>query len=267
MVISDIHFGNDQERPDLLDKVYNYCIQKGIHIILCCGDLIDGTYTRGEQSLPEIYDQIVHFIKDYPFDKNILTFAVAGDHDISGFHSRNQDILEVIRNYRHDLVVPGYGDSTVNIKNDSLALCHKIPGRIMPKMSAPIILQGHTHMYRTEFTSENMLEVRVPSLSDINASFPTALELQISFQKGFIECATFKQIYFGEKTYILGESHYNLLENRNVKISPIANEEPNKPESTEEQNKRTNDPNKVLVKRKRESQIEKFNRRYGFLNS
>lgn len=32
----------------------------------------------------------------------------------------------------------------------------------------------------------------------------------------------------------------------------------------EEQNERTIDPNKVLAKKKINSQIEKFNRRYGF---
>ena len=87
LAISDLHFGNSLERIDLLDKAFDYCINNGIHIIFCCGDLIDGTFTKEQQSIEDTFLQIEHFIKDYPIDKNILTFGVAGDHDKSALES------------------------------------------------------------------------------------------------------------------------------------------------------------------------------------
>ena len=61
----------------------NYCIKNDIHIILCGGDLIDGSFSKGSQKISDLYQQIDYFIKNYPHDDSILTFGVAGDHDLS----------------------------------------------------------------------------------------------------------------------------------------------------------------------------------------
>lgn len=49
LVISDLHFGNELERIDLVNRAYNYCIKNNIHIILCTGDIVDGSYSSGVQ--------------------------------------------------------------------------------------------------------------------------------------------------------------------------------------------------------------------------
>ena len=263
LVISDLHFGNQLERTDLIDKAYEYCINNNIHIILCCGDLIDGTFTRGEQRISDIYLQIDHFIHDDPFDKNILTFSVAGDHDASALNKTAQDIIEIASNYRHDIIIGGYGNYGVYIKNERIALYHPIGTGIIFASDSSIVLKGHSHKYAAKLNEKgDALSITVPSLSDINDSFPTAVELTLQFRKGYIDFAVMKQIYFIDRPITLSEIKYDLLAFRNVEFGAIKNEEAVRSEYVFKD---------VLKKEKtktnvRKSQIEKFSERYGIQN-
>lgn len=228
LVISDLHFGNSLERIDLLDKAFEYCINNGIHIIFCCGDMIDGTFTKGSQNIEDIFLQIEHFIKDYPFDKNILTFGVAGDHDMSALTNNAQSIIEIVKSYRHDIIIGGFNNTIIDIKNDNILLFHHIEGGEIIHPKAPIILHGHSHKYNIIVHDENTLQITIPSLSNINQSFPTAVEMNLSFSKGYINLVYLKQVFFGEKNYILSEAEYDLLKNRNIPFKSISNEEETK---------------------------------------
>lgn len=253
LLISDLHFGNSMERLDLLDKAFEYCVKNGIHIIFCCGDMIDGTFTKEKQTIEDTFMQIEHFIKDYPFDKNILTFGVAGDHDLNALTKSGQDIIEITRNYRHDIVIENYNNAIVNIKNDNILLFHNIIGGILKLPTAPIILHGHAHKYCVNMQKENSLHIIVPSLSDINSSFPTAVEMNLNFEKGYINSVYLKQVFFGERNYILSETAYDFL-GRDITIKSINNEEILRTECLEDA---------YSLKRERLSQIEKFNQKYG----
>jgi hypothetical protein len=55
-------------------------------------------------------------LKNYPFDKSILNFWVGGNHDNSGIYGVAQDILEAIKNYRHDIIATSYNNTFVNVK-------------------------------------------------------------------------------------------------------------------------------------------------------
>ena len=79
------------------------------------------------------------------------------------------------------------------------------------------------------------------------------------FYKGYIETAIIKQLYFGDKDIVLGESKFDLLSWRNINYGQIANEE-NYKQNTEQ----NFDKEKVLKKTNLpSSQIEKFYKRYG----
>lgn len=253
LVISDLHFGNELERVDLVYKAYNYCIKNNIHIILCTGDMVDGSFSRGEQRISELALQVEYFIKNYPYDRNILTFGVAGNHDASVFKKIALDIAQVCQNYRHDIIIGGYNNFEVDIKNDNILLYHPIPNGFQADIKAPIILFGHTHQYSTAF-KDNVLNVKVPSLSNIITSMPSALELSLHFSKGYIDEALVKQIYFGQEDVVLNESNFDF--SRLVTVEPIRNIEMFRPESMEMA--------KVLEKKnERLSQVEKFYRKYG----
>ena len=227
LLISDLHYGNEFERNDLVDRAFNYCIKNDIHIIFLCGDMIDGTFSRVEQCISNAYEQIEHFVKDYPFDKNILTFGVCGDHDQSVCMNNGQDIIEILKNYRHDIIISDYNNVLVNIKNDKIQLHHHNKHGKLIKSKSSIVLYGHCHKYSCEQEKSKILHIYVPSLSDLNFNqpMPTAIQMTLQFDKGYIYDTYLNQIYFGNEDYILNEIKFNLLRGRYVKNSSILNEE------------------------------------------
>ncbi len=253
LLISDLHFGNELERIDLIDRAYNYCIKNGINIILCGGDFIDGSFTKGTQKISNLYEQVEYFIKNYPQDKSILTFGVGGDHDISIFNNASLDIIEMCNNFRHDIIIGGYNNAGINLKNDRIHLYHFIRSGEMKQTTAPIVLHGHFHKYTTELKNDT-LNISIPTLSDILQPMPTALQLDVYFSKGYITSSVVKHLYFGEQDIILGESTFNLSKERNIDNNEIKNVEDYEQDLG----------NKVLSKTNRQlSQIEKWNKKYG----
>lgn len=224
LLISDLHFGNEFENLGLIDRAYNYCIKNGINIILCGGDFIDGSFSKSPQKITDLYDQIEYFIKNYPQDKNILTFGVAGDHDFSTLKRASLNIIEICNNRRHDIIIGGYNNAEINIKNDKIHLFHNILGGRMHSAQAPIILCGHLHKYMTQ-QKNNSLYITLPTLSNINQQMPSALELDVSFSKGYISSAVIKHLYFGTQDFVLSESEFNLLNERNSNNNEIKNVE------------------------------------------
>lgn len=259
LLISDLHFGNELERIDLINRAFNYCIKNSINTILCGGDLIDGDFTKGTQRISDLYQQVEFFINNYPSDKNILTFSVAGDHDLSAFEHASLDIIQVCNNFRHDIVIGEYNNTIINLKNDKIHLYHHVSkGSLCYYVKAPIILHGHLHRYKTEIFN-NVLNITIPTLSNLVQAMPSVLELNLSFNKGYIDNALIKHIYLGKQDIILSESTFDLLKDRTVDDGPIKNIENYKDESIDYSN-----VDKTLNKSLQTvSQIEKFNRRYG----
>lgn len=254
LVISDLHFGNQLERLDLINKAYNYCAKNNINIILCGGDLIDGAFSKGEQTVSNIYQQMEYFIKHYPFDKNILTFSVAGDHDISAFHGASLNIIDMCENYRQDIVIGGFNNTVINLKNDKILLFHHIEGGVMRQTDAPIILHGHSHKYSTNIKNK-VLDVTIPTLSNLIQPMPSALELNLSFNNGYITCSNIKHIYFGNEDIVLSESTFDLFRSCSNTNGVIRNTEAYKQEKAPVLTKTLTQPL---------SQIDKFNKRYGY---
>ena len=224
LVISDLHFGNSKERLDRVNRAFNYCIKNNIHIIFCCGDFIDGTFSRSIQTIPEFYEQVDYFLKNYPFDKSILTFGVGGDHDLSGITNCGQDFLEAIYNYRHDCIVPSYGNAIVKINNTEVLLHHyttmdNVPGNII------VNFFGHSHKYTINYEKNGQLLVKVPSISDINVQafdlLPSALEVEFIYEKNELKLLRFGQIYFGDKDYLLNQVSYEMTSNKKKNFNEI----------------------------------------------
>ena len=213
LVISDLHLGNTYERIDMLDEAYNHCIKEGIHIIFCCGDLIDGTYSQTKQHITNCEEQIEYFSQKYPYDKSIATIAVAGDHDASCLNKYNLCMIELLKKLRNDIIIGGYNSSKVIIKNDFITLNHFIEGET-GSGPASIRLFGHYHIYKSKFTKNNCLQVLVPTLSDLTDTFPSALELNIHFEKKLICDVDLKHIYFENGTKTLSDNQFTLINNK-----------------------------------------------------
>ena len=198
LAISDLHFGNQKERLDLVDRAYNYCIKNDIHLIFCGGDIIDGAYSKEVQKITNSYEQAEYLIEKYPYDKSILTFAVGGDHDFSAFYRESIDIIEMCDNYRHDIVIGNYNNAIINMKKDKIQLYHYIKGGVVLKVDASLMLHGHMHDFGLRM-QQDRLNVTLPSLSDIANTLPSALEITLNFKNDFIESTDIKHLYFDNK--------------------------------------------------------------------
>ena len=257
LVISDLHFGNKLERLDLVDRAYNYCAKNGINIILCGGDLIDGDFSKKNQKITDLYKQVEYFLKNYPYDRNILTFSVAGNHDASILYKSFLDIIEACNNFRHDIIVGGYNNTVINIKNDKVHLYHHIEGGIIRKTNAPIILHGHSHEFLIDRTSTT-LNIAIPALCDIKQMMPSVLELQLKFNNGYISDTIIKHIYFAEQDIVLGEHMFGLPKGRKAPLE-IKNVE----SFREDIGKQSEEIKPLMKVRKPLTQTEKFNKRYS----
>lgn len=255
---SDFHYGNSGCRQDLIEKAFNYCVQNGIHIIMCGGDLLDGVFSKGTQIISDPYEQVKYFLENYPHDDSILTFSVGGDHDLSILNSSCLDLSLITSNYRPDVIIPGYNNSIINIKNDMIHLYHHTENGVKFTRDAGITLHGHSHNYsiRTSYNGKS-LDICVPSLSNILQPVPTILDMAIKFKNGFISEVCVKQINLENKPIVLGE--FNYYKDNNT-VGPINNTENYKSLATAAisvESKFTDDIEKTTM-----SQIEKFNKRY-----
>lgn len=254
VVISDLHIGCDKERLDLLEKVYNYCIINNINIIIVTGDIINGMFGRSQILHDDVSEQIDYAIRNYPFDRNILNFAILGNHDINSLQLVGQDFAKILKNYRHDIVPVGYGKGQINIKNDHITLYH--PKTIeTDKFNDYLTLIGHQHRLKVS-TNGKVNTIHVPSLSDIGIqsyeTLPSAIKMTLKFCNGYLVTGHFEQLLIGTKTYTINEFNLNLGLGKNIAgIGRILNEE-----------ERT----KKLIMTKpagQTSQIDKFNKRWN----
>lgn len=257
LATADFHYCNKLCRQDLVAKAFEYCVQNGIHIIMCAGDLLDGTFPPGNQTITEPYEQVKYFIENYPHDDSILTFAVGGNHDISVLNSSYIDLRYATTNYRPDIIIPGYANSIINIKNDKILLRHHVDNVKKTLTKHTILLHGHSHKFKIKDVYNNgPLEIWVPSLSNILQIMPTVLEMTLKFKNGIISQVTIKQVILENNPIVLGE--YNYYKDNNLKDEHIFNTEDYKNGNVINQENKFGDD----FERSTMSQIEKFNKRY-----
>lgn len=199
LVISDIHLGSDRERLDLLDRAYNYCIKNNIHVILLAGDLIDGLnlYNR-ERFNNDYYKLFEYFVKKYPFDKQIITVAVLGNHDLQSLTEDGINFASYLNRYRHDIVPVGCGKGSIGVKKEKIYLYHPLHKHDSPsKMPNGIILRGHSHQALI-YDESHAREIKLPSLSDIQIgnSIPSVVRMQCDFEDSYITNFIFQQVVF-----------------------------------------------------------------------
>ena len=224
LLISDLHFGNELARLDLVDRAFDYCIKNDIHTILCGGDLIDGAIGKGTRTISDVREQLDYFINNYPHDDSILTFSVAGDHDASAITAASLNIAKLCDNYRPDVVIGGFENMFLNVKNDQIMIHHCISENKIPGTRAPIVIHGHSHKYLID-AERDKIDILVPTLSNIHSDFPSALELDVEFKNGYFSTTSIKQIYFGEKDVVLGEARFDLIGDLEKEKGPVRYQE------------------------------------------
>lgn len=218
VIISDLHIGSELERLDLMYKVYDYCINNNVHIIINAGDLVEGmnNYSFVEK---EVYlNQIEHLLKDHPYDKNILNFICLGNHDVDSLRKDGINLAKILLNNRFDLVPIGFGKGILKIKNDFIYVLHPTAGVDLTVDTNNLILRGHSHKLKTIYEN-NQFTFYVPSLSDIkqvgSSNVPTFLELNIKFSNGLFKKGYISTLIIQDKIYKFCEIQLDFDYNQN----------------------------------------------------
>lgn len=121
-------------------------------------------------------------------------------------------------------------------------MCHEINGFHKIISSSKIILNGHIHKYDIKQDKDNYrLNIYVPTISNLIQTVPEALEIELSLNNGELENINIKEICFGNRDIILSEKDFNFNKDNELK-----KEEP-----------------KIKQLNSNNSQIDKFNKRYG----
>lgn len=243
LVISDLHYGNSLENVEAVNRAFNYAKKRKINIILACGDFIDGSFSKGKQIIERYFKQFEHFALDYPYDKDIITFGVGGNHDYSIKFTDEFDFIKFCSMYRDDIIIDNYGNGFLNIGKETIQMHHEIKGFPKIESSSKIILNGHIHKYDIKQVKDNhSLNIYIPTISNLIQTVPEALEIELSLNNEIIENINIKEICFGNTDIILSEKEFYFNKSNESKIV----EQP-----------------KVKELEKRSSQIDKFNKRYG----
>lgn len=211
IAISDTHIGNKGSDIDLIKRVYEYASNNDINIILNCGDLIEGDYTSDRKFIDNVEDQVNYLIKYYPYDKNILNFAIVGNHDYHSLHYSGFDVIKRINTVRQDIVPTGYGLGTINIKADKLILKHELQSKNLPDIpeDANVVLVGHGHMMKTKLYEK--LFICIPSLSHVSPdktreNVPGFVDMKLSFDKKRVDYLELKHLILTPKVLEVSES-------------------------------------------------------------
>lgn len=211
MLISDTHLGSVKENIEALNLIYDYCIQQNINIIINGGDLINGSF--GSKNKYNTFEkQIEHLLHDYPFDKNILNFTCLGNHDIDSLRKEGINIASIIQNNRHDLVIIGYNEGVINIKNEYICVRHPVPGLKHSPNDPPLLLKGHSH--KTKIEKNTTCTINIPSLSNIfideDNILPGAIEMTIIFDKGYYDSIILNHLLINDKIHKVNETILDL---------------------------------------------------------
>ena len=198
IVISDLHLGNIISDEEALNTIFDYCSKNSIHVIINCGDIIDGVFSSTQCIIPP-EEQVEYLIKRYPFDKNIFTLYTLGDHDNSLYTSKKISLTYALKRRRHDICsISPYATPTQNyvikLNNNHIMVSHQ--ASIFEENNLQNIklhLVGHNHTSKTLLEINNSRNttprIYVPPLCKASNSgqinIPRALELTIYMDERF----------------------------------------------------------------------------------
>ena len=146
LIISDTHYGSIYENINYAYDLFNFAAANGIHTILHGGDIIESDIKpkKGYNDMKQAY----YFIKKYPFDNNINTYALLGNHDYLAIN-KNEKIRDILDS-RNDINILGYRKSYFKWCGNTISLQHDIKNfkLCFPSFySEYICFKGHSHFY------------------------------------------------------------------------------------------------------------------------
>lgn len=215
LLTSDSHLGNIDDNIKCLDGMMEYCVKEDIHVIFNSGDFFEGIYRNKKNSRHKTaQEQISYGLKVYPYDKNILTITVLGNHDATIWSESGIDIKTVLEERRHDIIPISYGYGKISIGPYQFSLQHPLLGSSLSKNYENMInLRGHSHKFKI-FPNTNGLLIYVPTISNVPTlsnpnPIPSMIDMTLKIKNGKIYDEYFQQLLFiNDKLNRISEIQY-----------------------------------------------------------
>lgn len=214
LLISDLHLGTKEERLDLLNLLYDYAMENGIHLIINGGDLINGLTSERKNICRTHLEQCEYFIENHPFDINILNICVLGNHDVKGLRKDGVNFARILENYRTDFAIAGIENGHILVKNDFINMYHPLSCDCNNTPMKKVVLVGHSHQYKVKIINDNVL-IYIPALSNyVPASkgiIPSFLKVKMGFNTGYISYIDLENLtFFDGKVTSLGKQEIEI---------------------------------------------------------
>lgn len=158
-LITDTHLCSNAERLDLVNFAYDTFAGRGIKQVFHAGDFVDGqdVYRGHNQNLKVFGDmaQAKYFIAKYPARPGIMTYGIAGNHDLATYLKTGNDVASLIVNgFEHQ-------GRHVEGRKDIVYLgqySHRVifPQQVTMELLHPIGNASYAKSYKQQKRSENM---------------------------------------------------------------------------------------------------------------
>lgn len=215
---SDNHLGAVEQDINNSYMMYDYCSKNGINVILNSGDFLSGKKPWWPNAKIGLLSQIERAIEDYPYDENIITFMIFGNHDLA-FLKDGISIPSILEKKRMDIIPLDYNRDYISVNQELISLIHD-PKYIKKLTSRKLVLHGHYHKFKID-KNENELIISVPSISNLSTEneipSPGFLDISINFKDGYYEDILVKHILCKDNTELENEYYFKYTE----KESPV----------------------------------------------
>jgi len=183
-VISDTHIGNIHQQLHLVNEFYQEAYNRGINLVLHCGDVLDGNYTNRpeqprQQFLHGFDEQLGYTVDMYPEIADIETRYILGSHDETHYKNDQATVGEWLSRCRKDMIYLGQDSANINLNGIRISMDHPGGGSAQSISYKPqkrieilesgykphILLIGHYHK-NYSFVYRNVRGIQVPAMCD-----------------------------------------------------------------------------------------------------
>lgn len=164
-IVSDTHLGSKCQQITHLNRFYDFCYDRGIKVMLNCGDIIEG---NGKVYRGQEYDMFIHgataqqeyAVKVYPKRRGMVTYIIGGNHDESFYKSDGNEIVRHISEKRDDILYLGMYGAHLKLGDIKIYMMHgaggvayarsyklqKIIEQMAPQKKPHLLFCGHWHV-------------------------------------------------------------------------------------------------------------------------
>ncbi len=182
VLISDTHIGNEGQQLHLVNDVYKEAYNRGIPLVIHCGDVTDGYYPIRANDLAsqclQGFDSQLNYVKEmWPEVNGIETMMISGNHDATYAKNALASVVYWLSQCRDDITYLGPDSAVVDLNKvkifldhpdggNSKALSYKVQQRIESwesEYKPKILAVGHFHKSYS-FVYRNVYGLLVPCL-------------------------------------------------------------------------------------------------------